>query len=284
MDASRPMTAGAAIGWAAMELAVAGVPMAYSDAAVLLQWAANMPATRFRADPGIELTGEEFATFAAWVARRSHGEPVAYITGHKSFMGLDLEIDKRVLIVRPLTRLVAEVALELARLHPKGSLIAADIGTGVGALAIALAVLEPRFERIYGSDYSADALEVARANGARYGLDKRIVWLEGDLLEPIPEPVDLMVANLPYVPQPITAPAVEYEPHVAFYGGDDGLELLRRFSRQLPAKLRPGGAVVLEIGPDQRSPVEAALLEHSPALLIEYVPDNEKILIAELPA
>jgi release factor glutamine methyltransferase len=278
------MTAGAAIGWAAMELAAAGVPHAYSDAAVLLQWAAHLPATRFRADPGIELTSEAYATFANWVARRSVGEPVAYITGHKSFMGLDLIVDKRVLIVRPLTRLVAEVALEWARLRPKGALVAADIGTGVGALAIALAVLEPRFERIYASDYSADALDVARANGARYGLDGRVVWLEGDLLEPIPEPVDLIVANLPYVPQTTPAAGAEFEPSVAFYGGDDGLALLRRFCAQLPAKLRPGGAVVLEIGPDQRAAVETALLEHSPALLIEYVPDNEKILIAELPA
>lgn len=278
------MTAGAAIGWAAMELAVAGVPMAYADAAVLLQWAANLPATRFRANPEIELTPQQFATFADWVARRSRGEPVAYITGHKSFMGLDLAVDERVLIVRPLTRLLAEVALELARLRPGGSLIAADIGTGVGALAIALAVLEPRFERIYASDYSAEALEVARANGARYGLEGRVMWLEGDLLEPIPEPLDLIVANLPYVPRSMSGGAVEYEPAVAIYGGDDGLALLRRFSRQLPAKLRPGSAVLLEIGPDQRSAVEAALLEHSPALLIEYLPDNEKILIAELPA
>lgn len=277
------MTAGAAVGWAAMELAVAGVPMAYQDAAVLLQWAANLPATRFRANPGIELTREEFATFADWVARRSRGEPVAYITGHKSFMGLDLLVDKRVLIVRPLTRLVAEVALEWARLRPGGSLRAADIGTGVGALAIALAVLEPRFERIYGSDYSADALDVARANGARYGLDGRVVWLEGDLLEPLPEAVDLIVANLPYVPQTTPAAAVEFEPPVAFYGGDDGLALLRRFCEQLPAKLRPGGAIVLEIGPDQRQSVETALLTHSPALLVESIPDNQKVLIAELP-
>jgi release factor glutamine methyltransferase len=278
------MTAAAAIGWAAMELAVAGVPAPHLDAGVLLQWAANLPASRVRANPGIELTHEEFATFADWVARRSRGEPVAYITGHKSFMGLDLLIDKRALIVRPLTRLVAEVALEWARLRPAGSLRAADIGTGVGALAIALAVLEPRFERIYGSDYSADALDVARANGARYGLDGRVVWLEGDLLKPIPEAVDLIVANLPYVPETMTAAGAEFEPSVAFYGGDDGLALLGRFCKQLPGKLRPGGAVVLEIGPDQRPPVQTALLQYSPALLIESVPDNEKVLIAELPA
>jgi release factor glutamine methyltransferase len=197
-------------------------------------------------------------------------------------MGLDLLIDERALIVRPLTRVVAEVALELARLRPVGALTAADIGTGVGALAVALAVLEPRFERVYGTDVSAGALEVARANGARYGLDGRVVWLEGDLLEPLPEAVDVIVANLPYVPHG-TAGVGAFEPEVAIFGGTDGLGLLRRFCQQLPTKLRPAGAVVLEIGPGQREPVAAALVDRLPELLIESVPSSDTILVGERP-
>jgi release factor glutamine methyltransferase len=100
---------------------------------------------------------------------------------------------------------------------------------------------------------------VARINGTRYGMDGRITWLAGDLLDPVPEPVDFMIANLPYIPTdvPDMAPSVRnFEPHVALFGGDDGLELLRRFIAQVPTKLRPGGTLVMELGSGQRAEVE----------------------------
>jgi release factor glutamine methyltransferase len=166
-----------------------------------------------------------------------------------------------------------ELVLELARLRGRDDLLLADVGTGSGALALAAAVLEPRLAHVYGTDCSADALEVARRNGARYGLDARVSWLQGDLLTPVPEPVDYILANLPYLPLdqlPLDPPGLvrsvlEYEPHVALFGGPDGLDLLRRFVVQVPAKLRPGGAIVLEIGRGQRETLEALLRAVLPA-------------------
>jgi release factor glutamine methyltransferase len=183
-------------------------------------------------------------------------------------MGLDLQVDRRVLLVRPGSRVLVETVLELVRLRAETTLLAADIGTGCGALALALATLEPRFTRIYATDYSADALEVARCNGARYRMGERISWLEGDLLSPVPEPVDIIVANLPYLPDemPEMSPRVrQYEPHVAFFGGPDGLSLLRRFITQVPARLRPGGALVMEMRPHQWVALEELLHQALPA-------------------
>jgi release factor glutamine methyltransferase len=277
---SSPTTAQAAIDWATELLSSVGVRSPEHDATLLLQAATRIPAPRIRAKPRTALTAEQAKLFAGWIDRRSRGEPVGYITGHRVFMGLDLLVDRRVLLTRPLTQAVADVALELARLRGDRNLKAADVGTGSGALALALAVLEPRFERIYASDVSADALAVARANGARYGVNDRVIWLEGDLLDPVPEQVDLIVANLPYVPAS-GEQASPFEPALAFYGGSDGLELLRRFAAQAPAKLSPDGALVLEVGPGQRLPVEQALLAADPDLVVEAVPQIETILIAE---
>jgi release factor glutamine methyltransferase len=217
------------------------------------------------------------------VARRAEGEPVAYLTGHKAFMGLDLLVDRRVLLVRPSTRWLVEAALECARLRPAapgsggsgstgsgggtggtggGGLLVADVGTGCGAVALALGVLEPRIGHIYAVDTSADALAVARANGARYLLNVLISWLEGDTLGPVPEPVDLIVANLPYlrdVPGGAAPEVLRYEPHAALFSGADGLGHLRRLIAQAPAKLRPGGALICALDDAQR-PAVAALL------------------------
>jgi release factor glutamine methyltransferase len=270
-------------------LADAGSPSPALDAAVLLQWVTHVPAARLIAEGQTPLSAEQVALYDSWVARRAQHEPVAYITGHKAFMGLDLYVDRRTLLVRPLSQALVEIVLELARLSGRDDLIAADVGTGSGALALALAALEPGFARIYGTDCSAEALAVARINGARHGMDGRITWLEGDLLAPVPEAVDYLLANLPYIPAdlPGIAPSVrDYEPPVALYGGPDGLDLLRRFLTQVPAKLRPGGALVMEIGSGQRRDVEALLRASLPAARI-HAPGQATwathLLVAECP-
>ena len=268
--------------WATRMLANSGSPSPALDATVLLRWLLHASPSELAARADEPLARELADHYAAWVRRRAGGEPVAYITGHKAFLGLDLFVDARVLLPRPLTAAVVEVSLELIRVRGR-ELTAADIGTGSGAVAIALAVHEPLVRRVYATDISRDALEVARHNGGRHGLEGRIAWLAGDLLEPVPEPVDLVVANLPYVPT-VDRPdrtAARFEPGIAFFGGSDGLDLVRRFIGQLPAKLRRGGIVVLEIGPGQRPAVEAALRLTLPGVLIGGHAMSDQVVVGE---
>jgi release factor glutamine methyltransferase len=282
------MSWGAALTWATQTLAAAGSPTPHLDALSLLMRALGVPHAAVESAPDRSLSPSVAQPYADWVMRRAEGEPVAYITGHKAFMGLDLLVDRRVFLVRRGTELLVEAALEIARLHPAGdSLLAADIGAGSGAISLALACLEPRFARIYGVDASADALAVARANGARYRMDGRVVWLEGDLLEPVPEPVDLIISNLPTIPehgQPIAPEVARYEPVVAFFGGEDGLALLRRLLGQARAKLRPAGAVALEIQPEQSETVRDLLTTAFPAARVRSIQIGgaDRFLIAQL--
>jgi release factor glutamine methyltransferase len=256
------------LSWAEATLREAGSPSPQLDASVLLSWLVRAPSAALSEEPGHLLEEPTVAEYVTWVRRRAEGEPVAFITHHKFFMGLDLYVDRRALLVRPFTQLVVELVLEMARVRPETRLTAADIGTGCGALAVALASLEPKLAPIYATDYSGEALEVARTNGTRYRMEGRIHWLEGDLLSPLPEPVDYIVANLPYIPDSdpgVARGVVRYEPHVALFGGADGLALVRRCIAQVPNKLRAGGALVLEVGPGQRPAVEALIRQAMPA-------------------
>jgi release factor glutamine methyltransferase len=284
LGAQIDMTAPSQLRWAAGVFREAGSRSPELDASVLLEWVMRAAPTRLASDPVITLSTEQATRYATWVERRARGEPVSFITGHKAFMGLDLHVTPDVLLVRPLTRLVAEIALELVRLRAPRQTLVADIGTGSGALALALAVLEPSIVRVYATDSSPEALAVAKENGRRYGLDGRVEWLLGDLLAPLPEPVDLLVANLPYVPeagrQP--TPSSRFEPAVAFYGGPDGLDLIRRLISQLPGALRSGGTVVLEVGPGQRDAVEAQLATHLPGVVIHGLLPGDTIVVAEI--
>jgi len=199
-----------------------------------------------------ELTAEEEAAFWSLHQRRLHGEPIPYITGHQEFFGLDFYVDRRVLIPRPETELLVEKALELLKDHP-GPVIA-DVGTGSGAIAIALAQNLPS-ARLYAIDISSEALEVAALNCQRYEVSSRVQLLQGDLLEPLPEAVDLIVANLPYVGAAelkALDPQVEREPRLALAGGGDGLDMIRRLLAQAAGKLRRGGGLLLEMGLGQR--------------------------------
>jgi release factor glutamine methyltransferase len=257
-------TRGAALEQGTALLAAARAPSPSLDALTLLMWLLGLPHGVILATPERPLAPDVAARYASWLARRAEGEPVAYITGHKAFMGLDLLVDRRVLLVRASSQALVEAALEIARVRPGAeALLAADVGAGSGAMALALAALEPRFAMVYGTDSSTDALAVARQNGERCRLQQRITWLEGDVLEPLQEPVDVIVANLPFIPeeQARRAPGVaRYEPAVAFFSGRDGLDLIRRLVAQTPAKLRQGGALAL-LALEQQRPVVTTLLQ-----------------------
>jgi release factor glutamine methyltransferase len=233
------------------------------DAQVLLAHVTGWPRPSLIAYPERALTAEQAAAYAELVARRAAREPVAYLTGHRAFMGHDLGTDSRALIPRPETELLAEEALRILRerlardeAHPP---LVADIGTGSGAIAVSLAVLEPRLPLIYATDVSAEALALARENAARLGVASRVRFLLGDLLEPLPEPVDLLLANLPYVAPrdaaALPADVARFEPSLALYGADDGLGHLRRFFAAAGGRLRRDGVTLVEFGYDQRSAV-----------------------------
>ncbi len=206
------------------------------------------------------------------VRRRRQGEPSAYITGHREFFGLDFYVDHRVLIPRPETELIVEKALSLVGHNDIKSI--ADIGTGSGAIAISLAVNLPSV-KVYATDISAAALEVVGINCRKHNVLDRICLLEGDLLEPLSELVDLIIANLPYVNEQdvLGNTTLGFEPELALNGGPDGLETIRRICRQALAKLAPGGCLLLEIGKGQGAGVVASLREAFPTGVIEIIPD-----------
>jgi release factor glutamine methyltransferase len=251
------------------------------DAQVLLGHVLQVERTTLYAYPERALTDEQARRYFALIERRKRGEPVAYLIGREEFYGLDFVVDKRVLIPRPETELLVETALDLirGRIAAEQSPIVADIGTGSGAIPITLAVEEPRLPYLYATDISAAALEVARLNCQLHHVEQRVRLLQGDLLAPLPEAVDILTANLPYVgtdEMSILAPdVIDYEPHVALFSGPRGLDLLRRFfagTRQ-PGALRPGAVLLLEIGYQQKEPLTDLLRELWPRATLDYKKD-----------
>ncbi len=259
-----------ALNGARVRLRAADISSADLDAAVLLGHVLGVDRATLYAYPERALTPEAQASFEALIARRLQSEPVAYLVGHKEFMGLDFLADRRALIPRPETELLVEMALAEVRRRGEAALAdlrVADIGTGSGTIAIALAVLELRLPFIYATDISADALALAAENARRLGAAARLRLLQGDLLEPLPEPVDLLLGNLPYIAdneQEILAPDVrDYEPHLALFGADDGLGHIHRLLSSAPPLLKPGAVLLLEFGYNQR----ASLTDLIPSLL-----------------
>ena len=242
------------------------------DAQLLLAAVSGTTRVSVVAYPERPLSPDRARDLAALVARRVRGEPVAYLTGHRTFFGLDLLVNCSVLIPRPETELLVEAALIEIRSRlaaaPATVPLVADIGTGSGAIAIAVAATEPRLTRMYATDISVEALALAAENCRRTGVALRVVLLRGDLLAPLPEPVDLLLANLPYVPEN-DAPSLprdvrDFEPAVALLSADLGLAHLRRFFTQSPSCLRPGATVMVEFGAGQAHAVAAFAREALP--------------------
>jgi release factor glutamine methyltransferase len=194
------------------------------DAEVLLAAAMGVDRAALIADPGRGIEPEAARAFQEYARRRARREPVAYILGRRGFRRIELAVDPRVLIPRPETEHVVEAALGL----PRGARVV-DVGTGSGAIALALADERPDL-RVVGTDTSAGALEVARANAAR--LELAVEFVQGDLLAPVTGPVDAVVANPPYVRggERLTTEITRYEPAEALYAGPDGLDVYRRLA------------------------------------------------------
>lgn len=193
--------------------------------------------------------------FTILCGRRAGGEPLAYLAGRREFFGLDLAVDPRVLVPRPETETLVEWALEL--LAPLPSPRVADLGTGSGAIALAIKRRRPDAQ-VLATDRSGGALEVARANAQALGL--RLDWRQANWLDGVDERFDLIVSNPPYVAagDPHLA-ALSHEPLDALVAGADGLDDLRTIVRQAPARLRPSGWLLLEHGYDQAAAVRELL-------------------------
>ena len=275
-------TSGDALWRATRRLQNAGVDQSPElDAQVLLAHILKATRVNALAYPERALTPKQASAYARLIERRAAHEPVAYLVGHREFMGLDFLTDARALIPRPETELLVEAALTELRARlaaaPSTPPVVADIGTGSGAIALALAALEPRLPTVYATDISADALTLAAENAARLGLTYRVTLLQGDLLAPLPEPVDALLANLPYVaPHDETTlpPDVRrFEPSLALYGDDDGLGHFRRLFAQTPGRLSLGASLFLEFGYDQRAALDALIHATFPDADVRFAAD-----------
>ena len=238
---------------AATELQRRGIPNSNLEAEVLVRHALGYDRAQFYAALNETLGKERLAHIHSLLQRRIFGEPLAYITGHREFYGLDFIVSPAVLIPRQETELLVDAALDFAREHTDGSISIADVCTGSGAIAVAVAYNLPQ-THVYATDCSADALAIAAQNCRKHVVEERVALLQGDLLEPLPHGVDLIISNPPYIASellPDLPSEVRREPQLALDGGIQGLDVIRRLIEQAPAKLNAGGRLIVEISPEQ---------------------------------
>jgi release factor glutamine methyltransferase len=229
------------------------VPSPRMNAELLLMFTLACDRAYLYAHPERDLSSDEAARYAEVLSERSRGVPAQYITGHQEFWGMDFIVTPVVLIPRPETEHVVETVLELGgrNLSPSSSLRIADIGTGSGCIALALAKESPHAE-LYATDISAAALEIARANASRHELEARIHFHQGDLLRGFQDNVfDLVVSNPPYVGESeedqVQMEVRKFEPRSAVFAGPTGIEVIARLIPQARAALRVGGWLVMEV-------------------------------------
>jgi release factor glutamine methyltransferase len=250
-------------------LAGSDIEDASLEGEILLRHALAIGRAELYTDLDRKLNAEQGKVLDMLLERRRSGEPSAYITGHREFFGLDFLVNRSVLIPRPETELLAELAIKIAK--DNGITKIADVGTGCGAIAISLA-MQLASATIYATDISSAALKVARNNCLRHGVADRVVLLRGDLLKPLEKPVDMIVANLPYIREE-DLPLNSHEPVFALNGGKDGLDRIRNFCRQAGEKLNNSGCILLEIGRGQAEMAADILCKAFPTAVIEVHKD-----------
>lgn len=224
---------------------------------------------------------EQFMLYQQFIFKRAEGVPSQYLTGTQEFMSLPFKVTKDVLIPRPESELLVELGLELLKGKPEGDHPVLELCTGSGAIILSLLYYLPDL-RAVATDLSLPALEIARENARRLGIDKRIRFLSGDLFNPIREgglnqKFNLVLANPPYIPSGmidrLQREVSGYEPRLALDGGEDGLLFYRRISGELGEFLNPGGMVALEIGAEQGEAVASLLQDTGLFSKIEVIPD-----------
>lgn len=254
-----------ALNQATAGLAKAEIPSARLDAELLLALCLRQERIFFYKYPEQLLEEAELSRFWKLVGRRRQGEPIAYITGRKEFWSFALEVNRDVLIPRPDTEVLVDETINICQQIDAVSLQILDIGTGSGAIALALAQDIPHV-RIVATDISAAALAVAKNNARNFGLDSLIDFRQGDLFNPVKELFDVIVSNPPYIADEeykgLPRGIKEFEPQEALRAGVDGTDFYRKIISQAPGHLQNRGWLLLEIGATQGASV-GRLLEAS---------------------
>lgn len=270
---------------ASQALAAHSIEDASLEAELLVRHILGIDRAKLYAQLEGEVSADDAEALAQLVKRRLAHEPSAYIVGHREFFGHDFNVAPGVLIPRPESELLVEEACDFVQQRfPCGDLVIAEIGTGCGAIAISLALLLP-MATIYATDISPCALEIAGVNCEKHGVQDRVHLLPGDLLEPLPEAVDIIVANLPYIRDEdwseLSAEIRLYEPEVALIGGRDGLDKIRRLLVDVEEKLRTGALILLEVGAGQGQAAASLAKSLFPGARIELARDlggRERVL------
>jgi len=249
------------------KLEAAGIPDARLEAEVLVMNVMRMARQSVFAEQDTEVSGQQQSALDAFLERRYLREPLAYILGQREFYGITVILTPAVLIPRPETEGLVEHALFMAMMGMESQeLTIADVGTGSGAIAINLAIHLPA-AKIFAVDVDDAVLDVAAYNVRAHGVGERVSLAIGDLLDAVPKPIDLIVANLPYIPTdriPTLQPEVQQEPALALDGGPDGLDLIRRLLTQAEEKLKDTGIILLEMDPDQIPIIQELAFKHFP--------------------
>ncbi len=261
------------------------------EAELLLGHSLAMPRVMLYAHHDRPVTADELTAYRALVKRRAAREPIAYITGKRGFWTLDLKTDRRALIPRPETELVVERALALLPADQPANVL--DIGTGTGAIALAIASERP-LATLVATDISADALALAGENAAALNLSERVRLVQSDLMDAIADQargLDLIATNPPYIgteeDHDLLMPEVrDWEPSGALFSGPDGLDIIRRLLPQSLAALRPGGHLLCEIG-FQQGPAVSALFESAGFTEVKVFKDlqrHDRVVQGQRPA
>lgn len=256
-QSARQVTVGTVIAEARRMLEQAGIESAGQEAFWIVEHLLRLPPHHVVADRDQPLSHAELLAARELIKRRVGREPLQYILGTQEFCGLEFTVNQAVLIPRPETELLVEYAAQRIPVEQQATII--DVCTGSGCIAVAIARLRPR-ARVIATDLSSRSLDVARQNATRHTGCERITWLEGDVLEPLAEQglegaIDVIVSNPPYIAEADWAtlqPEVRlFEPRGALVAGPQGTELHERLLRESGRYLRPGGALIMEIGAGQ---------------------------------
>jgi len=260
-------------------LSLNGIEDSHIEARMLLGHITNLSPVQIYTQTERALSREQEVSLQELVARRLGHEPAAYIVKRREFYGTDFYVDSRVLIPRPETEILIDTALEFARSTGNRStrpLTIADVGTGCGAIAICLALNLPR-SKIYATDVSFSALEVARLNCDYHKVTDRVTLLQGNLLEPLPAPIDLLVANLPYIKSSdlanLSSEIIKFEPRLAIDGGESGLDYIHQLLEQAGGRINPESCLLLEIGQNQEKEVSRLIQSCLDKVNFEFISD-----------
>ncbi|MBI4282501.1 MAG: peptide chain release factor N(5)-glutamine methyltransferase [Chloroflexi bacterium] len=266
-----------------------GVGEASLESELFVMKATGLDRPHLYSSPDRLVTLEERQTLVRDLARRANGEPWPYICGYREFYGLKIKVSPRVFIPRPETELLVDLALEQARTFPADRpLRIADVCTGSGAIAVALAVHLPQAV-VYATDVTTESFEIAKLNCETFQVGDRVHVLEGSLLEPVSGTFDIVVSNPPYVPRsdfPYLSREVRTETLVALDGGEDGLAVIRSLLPQAISKLRRPGSLIVEIAPEQGEEVCALARSLAPQgdfTLHKDLAGRNRAMLARLP-